>query len=663
MSVSRTGLSKTDAVNGAAADAPAVVEQFAEKPSDIRSRIELRLPRAAEMHLPKADRQGEANASPPASDVPAALRRTGAGDRSSDMPGSRATSVRQSELGGDAMPADNRGIPGTAGEMRNARLDASPSNRTPAQRASVDLQTEIARYFSGIQEDLKRTIAQDVAREIASLRSEIRKSDAEDRHYATTTREDLANLTDSINQLSRRNENGLASLSPRITEILMMMDGLSQEAALQNIEACWDRIDQQLEAIGGAEMRKEIAVLNDQTKGIERQLEDRLGTIAIATDEIAASVVPANREFAEQMTALSSRLDGLVRTVSAGGRSGLTATETTLMQRLENRICGLTDKIDLMSSEVMLRYQPTSELSAKIDKLADRIDQMAQGEPSASLDARFDALSRQIDRSQKAMPQLEFTRHLATLSKKIDALDQAGAAHDNLTEKLDYLARRIDEIDLNSNGARQGFGEATAERLEGRLTEVAIRLEEFSHLATAEPRSRDGLEHQMSRLAGLLGEAWGEFGAFPAEFDRRMTAMEAFVASNDEFIVEAAHRAAEAVVKSGSLDDVVAEGMSAKTQPAFAALAEDLRHIEDASRVAGERTHRTFEALHDTLIQMAERLMHMEARMSTAAEKQSDIPDDMLEDIIRAELASTLGREKSKSGLLAGLSKRFGPGG
>ena len=47
---------------------------------------------------------------------------------------------------------------------------------------------------------------------------------------------------------------------------------------------------------------------------------------------------------------------------------------------------------------------------------------------------------------------------------------------------------------------------------------------------------------------------------------------------------------------------------------ALTALAEDLRHLEDLSRDSEERTHKTFKALHETLVHIADRLDGMEDR-------------------------------------------------
>ena len=92
-----------------------------------------------------------------------------------------------------------------------------------------------------------------------------------------------------------------------------------------------------------------------------------------------------------------------------------------------------------------------------------------------------------------------------------------------------------------------------------------------------------------------------------------MTALEDFMSTNDEYIIEAARQAAETVVAAyahGSAPMATSD----EEMATLTALAEDLRHLEELSRSTDERTHRTFEALHDTLVQIADRLDHMEQR-------------------------------------------------
>lgn len=105
-----------------------------------------------------------------------------------------------------------------------------------------------------------------------------------------------------------------------------------------------------------------------------------------------------------------------------------------------------------------------------------------------------------------------------------------------------------------------------------------------------------------------------ESAVIPPEFDQRMGAIEDYMATSDEYIIEAARQAAEAVVEAYSRHGGPQGVMPAADMSALTALAEDLRHLEDLSRDSEERTHKTFQALHETLVHIADRLDGMEDR-------------------------------------------------
>ncbi len=99
----------------------------------------------------------------------------------------------------------------------------------------------------------------------------------------------------------------------------------------------------------------------------------------------------------------------------------------------------------------------------------------------------------------------------------------------------------------------------------------------------------------------------------PPEFDARMSAIEDYMASNDEYIIEAARQAAEAVLEAHTRNNL-AQTASPADMVLLSELANDLRKLEGLSRNTDERTHRTFEALHETLLQIASRLDVLDQR-------------------------------------------------
>jgi len=353
---------------------------------------------------------------------------------------------------------------------------------------------------------------------------------------------------------------------------------------------------------------------------VVQALEGKLIAIATAMEQFSDLILPHDRTMVEQFSSLDTRLDEISRAIVATGRTAANAADPMLAQRLEGRLSGLAEQIDLMGREAQRRQQPSDDLTSRIEALTLRIEEMSHAEAAAKLEERLDQLSHLMERSQKfAAPQPELTGFLSDISRKIDALDQ-GSVNDVLAERLEYLARRIDEIDFHppAHDAVPAINDATALRIEGRLSEIAARLEESTAAPPTDTQAMRNLEQQISHLSLLMSEPRANTDNFPVEFDRRMSAIEDYMTTNDDYVIEAARQAAEAVVQAYSHNGVMNGSAPEGELTALKALADDLRHLEDLSRSSDERTHRTFEALHDTLVQIANRLDHMETRGPTA---------------------------------------------
>lgn len=202
----------------------------------------------------------------------------------------------------------------------------------------------------------------------------------------------------------------------------------------------------------------------------------------------------------------------------------------------------------------------------------------------------------------------DLTDRLADISRKIEALS-GDSITDALAERLDDLARRIDGL----AGNVEPSADTRFDRLEDRLAGIAQRLEE-THAAPFDDRQAlRNLEAQIGNLSTLISQSHGETAGVPAEFESRMNTLEDYLATSDEYIIEAARQAAEAVMEAYSRN--TAPQMAASTDmAAISALAEDLRTLEELSRSSDERTARTFQALHETLVHIAEKLERLEER-------------------------------------------------
>ncbi|TCU26450.1 localization factor PodJL [Rhizobium azibense] len=502
----------------------------------------------------------------------------------------------------------------------------------PAYGASPDTMTEIAQALVNLRQDLKRDISDGVAREMDALRTELReiKTSAQDPHFADDIRQDMGRLAQSINQLSSRSAGPeAADLRSEFEELRSLMDGLAREDSIRHMERRWDGFETQLHALDTAGLQEELVSLAYRLDDIKRHiggmgespavraLEDKLIAIATAMEQFGSMIRPHDRAMAEQFAAMDMRLDEISRAIAASGRSAASG-DPALMHRLEGRLNALAEQIDMVGRSAESRALPAEGLADRLEMLTRRVEELANTKATARLDERLEQLSFMLERAQKTVPQADLNGTLADISRKIDALE-SGAVNDVLAERLDYLARRIDQMDVQpAHGA--ATDDVAFRRIEGRLSDIAARLEESTAAAPTDARALKNLEDQIAGLSALMNSPRAGGDAIPVELDRRMGAIEDYMATSDEYIIEAARQAAEAVVEAYSRNGGLQAGaVPAADMSALNALAEDLRHLEELSRSSDERTHKTFQALHETLVQIADRLDDMESRNRPAA--------------------------------------------
>ena len=474
-----------------------------------------------------------------------------------------------------------------------------------------------------LRQELKQDISDGLAREMKALRAEVSsiRSVAEGQQIGDDLRHDLMRLAESVQALGYRGGPEADALRAEYEELRAVVDGLAREDSLRHLDVRWQGIEDRLTDIDTNGLREELIGLAYRIDDIKSQLgsmsnspairalEQKLVAVATAMEQLGSRMQPTD-ELNEQFAVLDERLDEISRAIAASGRAASApATDHAALQRVENRIGALAEQIDAMGRK---GDEPTEGLSRRIEALSNRIEQLSGEEVALRLEERLEQLSHMLSQPSRSDGQAGLTEYLADISDKIDRLGD-GQVNDVLAERLDYLARRIDEMDYHQNLQLPANEQAAIGRIEERLSEIATRLDETVQGPVGDTAALKSLEMQIANLSELMSAA-PQGGYLAPEIENRVTALESHANTNDEYIIEAARQAAEAVVESFARRERA--GSPAIDTQALAGLAEDLRLLEELTRSKDERSQHTLNALHSTLVQIADRLDTMEDRFA-----------------------------------------------
>lgn len=540
---------------------------------------------------------------------------------------------------------------------RSARMPAEPvraaSRPVPhaAPAAMPDaVVRDIATALVGLRQDLKRDIEQGLSREMSSLRSEmhgIAAAATQGDALAHDIRQDLQRLSLSLADLGRQPATSDSeALRADLDEMRAMIDGLAREESVRRMESRWTGVEDRLNVFDAAR-DDELVALAYRLDEIKSQLgtmnngpalyalEDKLVAVAQAIDLIGRHMQPDDRRFQEQFADLDARLDEISRAIVASGRTA-SASDSPGVTRVESRLVDLSRQID------DLAFPVDNGLASRIEALSARVEDLVNAEAAARLEERLDHLSAMMERAERASAQPDLSGHLAEISAKIDALD-TGDVSDTLARRFDDLARRIDGLDSPAPLVDDRFL-----RLEDQLSGIAQRLDETHAAPYDDGQVLRSLQDQIANLSFLISEPREIATAVPADVEGRMNALEDYLASSDEYIIEAARQAAEAVMEAYTRN-----GMTQSAAPgiadiaAISALADDLKTLEDLSRSSDERTARTFEALHETLVHIADKLERIEERASAPISREDTLRDEPAPAFGRRETAAQMPRAET----------------
>ncbi|MFC5385895.1 peptidoglycan-binding protein [Aquamicrobium segne] len=560
--------------------------------------------------------------------------------------------LRQSNAGPDADLERNYGL------ERNYQALMQDIERARSQEDGLATAGRIAGELQGLRNDLRQQMTKGLQREFEVLRQDIDHAFHSGKGADESVRlgRELERLSSTVQDLAHKNDDrGIGLMRLELEQLRARIETLASEESVQAVGRRWEEFDRRWSAFehrfeaGKDQQHSEpaLALLNQRLEEIARavdilpqslsqpSLEKKLHALALAVDQIASRCSAPQ----DMLGLIDERLDEISRAIVASTVAAqANSFDATVLERIEDRIAALAGQIeevaqDRQQAEIMERLTLLSErvdemaveshlpedvlvrFADQIAAIADRVDQAPQlpdlGPLLEGLEQRFDLFAASMDRRQsEAVEQgniifRDLERRLDDVAQRLDR-SEAIPAFDpaEVIEAIDArfaaLTRELDD--------REPAGQQAIAGLEMRLAGISQQLDDSAErFGGIDPELIRSLEAQVAGLSAHLSMPGAPLPDFE-DISPRLSQIEQSLAGTRETVLEAAREATERAVQA-----IVAEGAGGGHEhAAVAGLAQDLKTLEALTRRSDDRNARTFEAIHDTLLKIVDRLGSLE---------------------------------------------------
>ena len=530
-------------------------------------------------------------------------------------------------------------------------------DRVRGQEDSVAAVGKIAGELKGLREELRHQMTTGVRREFDALRKDIERaySSPLTAKNGVELGAEFERLSSAIQSLSEKTDDkGIKLLRLELEQVRGALNSLAREETVRSVDRRWDDFDVRFSKF---EDRFDAQSRERASDPAIEALTSRLEQINAAVNNLPESL--SLRSLEEKVRTLAGAVDHFARQQDGTGNAPF--------EVIEERLDEISRAIVASTATVTSQHfdpEPFERIEARMTSLAHQIEELVEDRPSGEVIDRLNLLSQRVDEiaARGQLPDKSIERLAAQIAMIADKLDQAPAATDadhifqgieqrfdmlsdlldrrqgdaiehgqavfrDLERRLDDVAARLDErgseSSLNSAGimnaidarfeelahrlesrAPAAASDSTIAHLEARLEDISARLESSSAKMTGvDPDIIRNLETQVSELSRQLSQPSAPMPEFE-DIGPRLDVIEKSLAGTRETILEAARQAAENAVRSfsGSKSDAAA----------VSALADDLRSLDELTRRSDERNNKTFEAIHDTLLKIVDRLGSLE---------------------------------------------------
>ncbi|TIP94536.1 MAG: peptidoglycan-binding protein [Mesorhizobium sp.] len=577
----------------------------------------------------------------------------------------------------DPRPAQPPKSPEPAAFDQSYQAIARDIDRVRGQEDGVAVVGKIAGELRGLREELRHQMTAGLQREFEALRKDIERAfqaSAEPGGQSAVGGKGSAELGVEFERLSgaiqtlaeKSDDRSVNMLRFELEQVKAALDTLAREESVQAVGRRWDDFDRRWTAFEDrvdADQRKRsdapgLSMLTDRLEQISnavnnlpeslslRSIEEKVRTLASAVDHFARQ---QDNRGSSTFGMIDERLDEISRAIVASTVAAqANSFDPEAFERIEKRIASLAAQI-----EEVTQVHPSGEVIDRLNMLSSRVDDLAgranlPEQAMERLDKQIALIADKIDRAP-AMPDADYIfqgleQRFDVLSgmmerRQGDAIEQGNMLFRDLERRLDEVVDRLDQrmpqidgagimdaIDARFSALAQRMetrvpdsaSEAAIRGLEGRLEDISSRLDSSAaQVAGIDPALIRSLEAQVAGLSAHLSKPGTPLPEFE-DISPRLNEIEKSLAGTRDSILSAAREAAESAVRSLA-------GSSANTA-AVSGLAQDLKTLEALTRRSDERNSRTFEAIHDTLLKIVDRLGSLETGEPTEAASEFTQP-------------------------------------
>lgn len=523
----------------------------------------------------------------------------------------------------------------------------------------------LAAEVKGLRDELRHQMTAGLQREFDSLRSDLSRAySASDANNGGKLADELERISDSIRTLSSRSDDkGVNLLRLDIEQLRAELDSLAREDTVRSMDSRWDQFDRRwnelehridaksasdpaLQALADRLQQITDAVNNLPESLSLRSLEDKVRTLAGSVDHFSQQ----DGRAPQLLAAIEQRLDEISRAIVASASAPAATLDFEPIDRIERRISSLAEQLDDLatrgaSTEIIDRLNALSlriddvarqaEVPAKsVEKLAgqlaiiaDRIDTGSTlpnaDELMRGIENRFDQFADIMERRQDTALEAshamfrDLESRLYDVISKLDqrpeppAVDNSGLM-DAIDARLADFSQRLEDRKADI------LDDRAVRELEAKIDTISSRFDSAPAFAPqVDPDVIRNLESQIAGLSAFLSRPEQPMPALD-DIAPRLDEMEKAIRGNRDVVMDAARRAAEDVARTFS-------GPQADTS-AVEGLAQDLKALEAITKRSDDRNSKTFEAIHDTLLKIVDRLGSVEAASATSSSEPVPAP-------------------------------------